>query len=170
MKYDIYSEDFKLACQVAGKRFPHYHSSTIVWRRSEEVVKLAELWYEEWQRYRGCDMFPLARALFLSNIRISSLPRKYNLRFHMSGSTVIYTARLDDIRKVYKRLFPVPNITRVRERAQEDVRPAMSPVAPKRIVRSPTRPVMTKQTPKKPKGKSLRQLLAERKRRIRSAP
>jgi len=170
MKYDIYSDDFKLACEVAGKRFPHYHSSTIVWRRSEEIIKLAEMWYEEWQHFKGCDMFPLARALFRSNVRISKLPRKYNLRFHMSGDTVVYSARLDDIRKVYKRLFPVPNITRVRERAMEDVRPAMTPVAPQRIVRSPTRPPSVKSTPKKPKGKSLRQLLAERKNRVRPAP
>ena len=170
MKHRAYSDDFRATKEVTGASFPHYHSSTIVWRRSQETTELANKWYAEWQAFKCCDMFPLARAMSKIKPTVAKLPRKYNLRFHMNGDTVIYTARLEDIRKVYKRLFPPPNISRVREMAKK-TRPAMQPVSKvqlKRIVRSLPSAVTKRTKPAKArKSKSLRELLSERKKQVR---
>lgn len=165
MKHKAYSDDYNYTVETAGSSFPHYSSSTIVWRRTERVLELSRKWYEEWQRFRGCDMFPLARAIHAIKPNIAQLHRKYNLRYHMTGDTVIYTAKVDDLNMVYKKLFPyaVRNITHTAEVAKQKAPPIATSNRPlKRVVRSlspkSSKGVVKPRTP----TKTLRQLLHER--------
>lgn len=163
MSHPSYSNDFMFTAKLTGPKFPHYSSSTMLWRRTDRTIELSKKWYEEWRRFHGCDMFPLARAIHAIKPSIVELPRVYNTRYHMQDDTVIYTAKLHDIKRVYKRLFPkqVPQVMQTVEKAVEkSVKPGSNrPI--QRTVRSPRSKVPV---PRVRKGtqKTLRQLLAER--------
>jgi len=159
----MYVDDLNYTIEVTGPQFPHYSSSTMLWHRNERTLELSRIWFEEWQRFKGCDMFPLARALNTVKPKITKLHRKYNLRYHMTGDTVIYTAQVRDLKKVHSRLFPptTPDGRLVKPHAatlSTLVRPPAPPV--KRIVRSVSR-TNEKFTPRRG-AKTLRELLAER--------
>lgn len=100
-KVSVYQNDFKLLLSITGPNFPHWSSSTMVWRRCPRLVRLSRLWFIEWQRFKSRDMMALARSLFVQQLPVIHLPRKFNLRHRVEADTVIYTGRADKLRQVH---------------------------------------------------------------------
>ena len=94
---------------ACGADSPHWHSSTMVWRRCASVRDLFCRWHSEWYRYgmadpqgRVQDQPGLARAIARSNMapKIAPLPKHFNRRSRRDGcgdcfdaDTVVYSVR-----------------------------------------------------------------------------
>jgi hypothetical protein len=94
---------------LCGPDSPHWHSSTMVFRRSAAARGLFRRWHAEWLRYgmqnpqgRVQDQPALARALALSGGPgiVATLPKRYNRRSRRDGrgdcfdcDTVVYSVR-----------------------------------------------------------------------------
>ena len=106
MRRKSYARDLHETKELAGPNFPHYCSSTMLWRRTARVLQLFKTWYEEWDRVRGADMFALARALFKTGLPVALLPRRFSVRRHSKPDVVIYTPRITELAKACKKLCP----------------------------------------------------------------
>ena len=102
-KVGVYQGDFKLMLSVTGPDFPHWHSSTMVWRRCPEITKLSQTWFVEWQHFKSRDMMALARSLYTQQLPVNSIPRKFNLRHRTKEDTVIFSTHMKKMRKVYEK-------------------------------------------------------------------
>jgi hypothetical protein len=94
---------------LCGSDYPHYHSSTIAFRRTQSTLHLSKLWHNEWlamaETYRNRriqDQPSLARALCRWGGRVGDLDKRYNSRSKvvdgtergdlLTDDTVIYSA------------------------------------------------------------------------------
>jgi hypothetical protein len=97
---------------LCGASWPHYHSSTILFRKCPEVLALFRVWHREWARWgidprapRIQDQPALARATYLTGVRAGTLPTIYNARYDPKGGdeltpeTVVYSS------SVYRKEF-----------------------------------------------------------------
>lgn len=99
----VYQRDFKLMLKITGPDFPHWSSSTMVWQRRPEILSLSRMWFIEWQRYKSRDMMALARSLYVTQLPVVHIPRRFNLKNRVETDTVIYTGREDKLRQVHRR-------------------------------------------------------------------
>jgi hypothetical protein len=81
---------------LCGSEWPHYHSSTILFRKSPASELLFKVWHREWAYYgltpkrpRIQDQPALARATYLTRVPIALLPDRYNARYDAQGGDVI---------------------------------------------------------------------------------
>jgi hypothetical protein len=102
-----YFRDFHCTVKCTGPTWPHYHSALMVWRRTPEVLNLFEVWHKEWFRHKGCDMFPLARALYTTALPVSLLPRHFSVRASaLTPNVIVLSTRINNIGQLCRRYFP----------------------------------------------------------------
>jgi hypothetical protein len=107
MSQAYYRCDQEYTVAETGPKFPYRSSSTIVWRRESAVLNMFKMWYEEWLRFNGCDMLPLARALYRTKLDVAALPRAFNKRSSQhTKDVVILTPSSGEIDKVCRHYFP----------------------------------------------------------------
>ncbi len=106
MRNRAYAADLRATERLTGPAFPHYSSSTMLWRRTAHVLQLFESWYEEWRQVKGPDMFALARALHKVKLPVATLPRCFNSRRSVAADTVIYTPRITKLVEKCRKCCP----------------------------------------------------------------
>ena len=63
---------------ICGADYPFLNGGVLIFRQCEKARELFHVWHEEWQTYRQCDQFALARALVLTATKPVILPPRYN--------------------------------------------------------------------------------------------
>jgi hypothetical protein len=111
MRFPSYVRDLHATCSLAGPNSPHYCSSTIVWKRTPQLLHMFEVWCKEWLRVKGPDMFALARALHKAKLPVVLLPRCFSLRKCVKSSTVVHTPRITQLARACEKYCPVVNKT-----------------------------------------------------------
>jgi GT2 family glycosyltransferase len=72
-------EEIKYTLQLLSASTWQYNSGLILWRKTLATTKLFEKWNNEWQRFSQHDQLALVRALSQSCLKISLLPKHYNI-------------------------------------------------------------------------------------------
>ena len=103
---------------LCGSEYPHWHTSTMVFRRDERVAQLFRRWHREWLRYgmeRPAhpvqDQPAFARAACGMGMAFLPLPKRFNGRARRDGhgdclsmDTVVYSVR--PYNRDFHRMFP----------------------------------------------------------------
>jgi hypothetical protein len=100
--------DFKATQELTGPNFPYWSSSTMLWHRTSQVLRLFDTWYAEWCRSRGADMLALARALHKTGVSVAQMPRQFNQRRKQGPhpDTVIHTPGISPLAVHCSARFP----------------------------------------------------------------
>ena len=123
-----FAADFRCTYDHTGAAFPYYTSSTMVWRRTQALVNLFAVWHAEFERFKSCDMLPLARAVHRTQLPIVRLPADYCVRNQWKTSACIYTARYPVLLKQYAHQMPNDFNAITDALEQSAVQPALQPV------------------------------------------
>jgi hypothetical protein len=88
--------------------FPEYNAGVILYRKTPEVVRMLEEW---WQRFRQDadtirhDQVSLRELLWLSDLRVATLPPEYNVRYvkyHLLWSRSEAVTRIFHLKALHK--------------------------------------------------------------------
>lgn len=106
MRRADFSADYRCTLKRTGPGWPYYSSTTMVWRRTPQLLKLFTTWHDEFERFKSCDMLPLTRAIHGTGMPIVQLPSTYNVRNHWKKKAKLYTERYPKLLLRFSKMFP----------------------------------------------------------------
>lgn len=86
LRHQGWAKDAEKAVMMGLEAETHWNSGVIFFRRSAAVEALADVWLEEWERFRDVDQLALVRALKRTGLRVGKLPRELHYFPDVSGA------------------------------------------------------------------------------------